>query len=119
MPTYIEYRQREVLDKASNGDVVVEVVARPVEGGYHWRVEHVTLMDVDNGLDSIALLIRGNGEDYVIVRQDDPSADTPYWYDTTVFLLEGDYLVAQFRGSTTGDRLRLYYTGALLRLIER
>lgn len=119
MPTYIEYRERYVLDKASDGDALVEIAARPVDERYHFRVEHLAVMDVDHALTSITLLIRGNGEDYVVAQQDTPTAGTSYWYDTTFYMVEGDWLVAQFRGSTSGDRLRLSYTGASLLLIER
>lgn len=96
---------RYVINKTADGSSSQDLESDQVPLGYAWTVEHVLCRDVDNALTRIRVLVGGDGEEYPVCEQDDPTADTAYWYTEEVTLYEGDRLVARFVGATSGDAL--------------
>lgn len=115
MPRSLEYPFRYVLRLKAGGSSQDDIVSDIVDTRATWRIDHIACVDKTNSLTSISLLIGGNGEEYFVAEQQDPDVDTLYWWRWAVYLEEGDWLIARFKGATLNDVLELYFMGVELR----
>ena len=112
-----QYPFRYKLSKIADDDADFDLESDRVPSGRKWSIEQFACRFTDNTTTAIQVLIGGNGQEYMLVEQRSPSADTLYWQDQPFELGEGDWLIARFIGTKEDNVLVFYFKGAELRRI--
>ena len=108
-PVLMPYRRRLVLD--GTAQTVEEIIMSKLLPDRRLWVLHVLLENETSAYSLAELVVRGRGYDHPIQEELTPQAGRLYWSFDKFLMTEGEFLVARFTGTTTGDRLAMYLTG--------
>lgn len=118
MAEYQKSPFRLLLKKTVGEDNTESLISERVSPGCKWTIEHLIMRDRDDSCDYFRVLIGGDGEEYLVCEQADPVEDTPYWFTKPFELIEGDWLIGRFVGTSTSDRLLFYFKGKVTKRIR-
>jgi hypothetical protein len=96
---------------ASTGAATEEIRFDEVPDGCRWCVQHVAARDDTSAFTRLVLGYTRTGVFRAIEDTPSPAAGTYYTFHEPIYLHEGDRLVLQFVGTTSGDVLRANILG--------
>jgi len=104
-------RLREWKAKISGGATTEEIESDSPDPGELWCLQHIATENETSNSSEVRLYVKGRGYEHYIDEQDDPLAGHLFTVDKAVYLYEHEKLVAKWGGTTSGDKLTLYYEG--------
>lgn len=113
------FRERRSL--VAVGGTYDDVTFGPVQAGRRYTVERLSIEDETNTLGGdFRLLVLGHGYDHPEMEANTVTNAVRYFMaGEPLRLLEGESLTGRFTGATTGDILRMYFSGYWEELSKR
>lgn len=102
---------KDPLYDESDGSTNYDLRCDPVRKGERIVLQRVAAIDETTAYTSLKLGVGGHGEPYWYAEEKSPAVNEWYWDDQEIHLIEGEFLVARFNGTTTSDKLRLHLFG--------
>lgn len=102
---------KEPLSDVSDGSTDVDIESERVQRGERVVLQRISAIDETTAFTRLRFGVGGHGKPIWFSEQDSPGADNWYWEKEPIHLVEGEFLVARFTGTTTGDQLRLHLLG--------
>lgn len=107
-------KKRRIRDRkstVSQGATLEVVRSDSPDHGRGWCLQQVSSIDETSNATKVSFYIEGHGYKHLIDELDDPLAGKLVTLDQEVWIYEGERLVAEWEGTTSGDKLFLYYSG--------
>lgn len=92
---------------AANEDIEFD----PIPPGRLQVITNLAMENLTTNFTSLRIIIRGGGQDVVVMEDLSCIANRLYWHDGELFIPEDHYLVLRFTGTTNLDELRGYIVG--------
>lgn len=102
---------RDRISVVSGGGTVETVKSNTPDHGKAWCLQRVAAENETSNSTEVRFYIEGHGYSEYLDELDNPLAAHLVTLDREVWLYEGERLVAAWKGTSSGDKLFLYYRG--------